>query len=187
MKISINTLFAIIIVIALITAGLIEFYPSKPKPDSQPELPGSTSSDAPLPDSMTGVLYEEPCQSSVSKTRICKITITNKTASHAVAKVHYHYVKGSEDKNRLFIIANKGRFDNTIGVREAYGLVEGDNYVDVIFGLFNPDKFSRKQAYLSDFFSLEVRGVDEQANIYIRPSIINITTKYHQAWYSQEK
>lgn len=178
MSINRKVFLSAILAISLITVGLVGLYYSR--------FSNSFAGSLFLPINGTGVLYQDSCQSTVNKTKICQITIMSKTESHAVARVHYRYIKGPEDRNRLFIVANKGKFDNTIGVGTAYGLSEGDNSVDVIFGLFRPDKYTKEHPYITEYFTLEVRGIDVKANIYISPSLINITTKYHHSWYSKD-
>ena len=133
----------------------------------------------------TGVIYEAPCEPVITKTKICKITMMSKTKSHAVARIHYQYSKGKEDKNKINVMASKGSFDNTVGVREYYSMAEGENSIDAVFGLFKPEKYTKDNPYVSDFLTVEVRGIDLKSNFYIRPSIINLTSEYHQEWYSE--
>lgn len=137
-----------------------------------------------IPNEITGVIYQEPCDDNVTKTRICAVNIISKSSDHALARVRYQYVKGKEDKNRFFILANKGRFDNTIGVRRAYVLKQGDHTIDVTFGLFRKGEYTKHRPYISEQLEVEIRGIDEKKNIYIRPSIVKLLIKYQQAWYN---
>lgn len=127
-----------------------------------------------------GVVYREECSSEIIKTRVCSVEITQKNASHAIARIHYHYVKGIEDSNRIFVSADQGKFDNKIGVSSIFSAAPGDNFIDVKFGLFSPDKFT-DEAYVSDFLNVEIRGADDVKNIYL-PSIVMLNIEYHKKW-----
>ena len=132
-----------------------------------------------------GLIYEEVCGDDIVKSRVCKITLLNTTSSHAVARIEYQYDKGKEDRNKINVLANKGNFDNTVGVREYYSMTEGTNKIDVVFGLFNPEDHTQSNPYTSNFLTVEVRGVNEKTGYYIRPSIINLTIEYNREWYSE--
>lgn len=100
-----------------------------------------------------------------------------------MARITYKYTKGQEDRNRLFIVANNGNFDNTVGVSDAYSLSEGGNVIDVKFGLFRSAESDLETPYTSSFITLEVKGVDEKSNTYINPQFVNLSFVYKRDWF----
>ncbi len=127
-----------------------------------------------------GIIYENDC---LSKTSICKIEVLSNTESQSSVRVSYNYIKGLEDHNRLFLVANKGKFDNKVGVDRAYTLSEGMNTLDVMLGLHRSAPDFRASPYESSYLSLKVKGVDKVNNLYIDPELINLTLDFKRSWY----
>ncbi len=133
---------------------------------------------------ITGVLYESPCEDRVS---ICSIEIFATTDSHSVARIIYNYESGEESVARIFITANNGDFDNTVGVGRAYALNEGVNQqLDITFGLHRSALEEIQRPYKSALMHVEVKGVDEERNIYIHPDFIYLTLNYPRTWFKIE-
>ncbi len=133
--------------------------------------------------SATGVIFTAECPKSVTRTQICSVEIIKKTENGAVARIHYHYVKNNYNVNRIVVTADQGKHDNIIGIQKIHRVVEGDNFIDVAFGLFKGEVFSKEQPYLSQFIFINIREVDKNSNIYIRPEPLEFRTKYNHPWY----
>ena len=131
------------------------------------------------------VIYQEDCPDTAEKNQICSIELLERRSDFAMIRVHYHYVKGEEYSNTIVVKANKGSHDNVIGTRGGFDLVEGDNTIDIPFGMYRPGSYTKERPYRSNYIMVEARGLTEDGKRYTVPHIFRVYAKYDQAWYAE--
>ena len=134
---------------------------------------------------VTGIIYREDCPESVIKSRVCSIEVLEKRSDFAMVRIHYHYIKGEEHSNRIVVKANKGSHDNVVGTRSAFDLKEGDNIIDIPFGMYRAGKYSKDRPYMSKFIMVEAQGISEDGKRYISPRIFQVYADYEHPWYTE--
>lgn len=132
----------------------------------------------------TGIIYQQDCSNDVVSNKICRIEVLEKRTDFAMVRVHYHYVKQTnEDTNRIVVKSNKGSHDNVIGTRSAFHLKEGSNTIDLPFGMYKAGVYSGNNPYTSKYIMVKARGISKDGSRYITPSIFEVYANYNQEWY----
>lgn len=131
-----------------------------------------------------GVIYQKGCPKEVTKSRICSIEVLEKRTDFAMARVHYHYVKKvSDSTNRVVVKSNKGSHDNVVGTQGGFNLTEGDNTIDMPFGMYRPGTYSDSAPYFSKYIMVKAREISAGGKRYITPPIFEEFVKYEHAWF----
>lgn len=132
----------------------------------------------------TGIIYQQECSNDVVSSKICRIEVLEKRTDFAMVRVHYHYVKKeSESSNRIVVKSNKGSHDNVIGTRSAFNLTEGNNTIDLPFGMYRAGSYSMDNPYTSKYIMVKAQGISEDNKHYITPPIFEIYANYDQEWF----
>lgn len=131
------------------------------------------------------IIYQDDCSESVVKNRICSIELLEKRSDFAMIRVHYHYIKGEEYSNTIVVKANKGSHDNVIGTRGGFDLIEGDNTIDIPFGMYRAGDYNKEHPYQSNYIMVEARGITEDGKRYTSPHIFQTYVKSDQEWYAE--
>lgn len=132
----------------------------------------------------TGIIYQQDCPNDVVESKICSIEVLEKRTDFAMVRVHYHYFKkANEDTNRIVVKSNKGSHDNVIGTRSAFHLKEGDNTIDLPFGMYRTGTYTRGNPYSSKYIMVQARGISKDSKYYITPPIFDVFANYDQEWY----
>ena len=134
--------------------------------------------------SQSGIIYEESCPEVVVKNKICSIEVLEKRSDFSMVRVHYHYKKGEEYSNKIVVKANKGSHDNIVGTRGGFDLVEGDNTIDIPFGMYRGGIYTKEAPYNSKYIMVKAQGITEDGKRYTSPHIFEVYAKYDQLWYS---
>ena len=132
----------------------------------------------------TDLIYKESCPDTVEKNRICSVKVLEKRSDFAMVRVHYHYKKSEEATNKVVVKANKGSHDNIIGTRGGFDLVEGDNTIDIPFGMYKGGVYTGEEPYVSKFIMVKAQGITEDGKRYTSPPIFEIYAKYEHPWYT---
>ena len=131
------------------------------------------------------LIYMEDCPESVIKNQICSIELLEKRSDFAMIRVHYHYTKGEEYSNTIVASANKGSHDNVVGTRGGYDLIEGDNTIDIPFGLYRVGNHTKEHPYVSKYIMVEAKGITEDGKRYTSPHIFRVYVEIIQEWYPE--
>ncbi len=137
--------------------------------------------------SETGIIYREDCPEDVVKNRICSIEVLEKRSDFAMVRVHYHYIKGHEYSNKIVVKSNKGSHDNVVGTRGGFDLVEGDNTIDIPFGMYKAGVYAKDDPYRSKFIMVKAQGITEDGKRYTSPHIFEVYAKYDHPWYTRSE
>ena len=129
-------------------------------------------------------IYKEPCDRIVLKNKLCSVKLLEKRSDFAMIRVHYHYVKGKEDRNRIIVKANKGSHDNVIGTRGTFSLQEGNNVIDIPFGIYRHGDYLEDAPYLSKYIQIEAKGITKEGNHYTSPPIFQHFIPFEEEWFS---
>lgn len=132
----------------------------------------------------TGIIYRENCPEVVVKNRICSIEVLEKRGDFAMIRVHYHYKKAHEYSNRIVVKANKGSHDNVIGTKGRFDIVEGDNTIDISFGMYRGGKFTKDAPYTSKYIMVKAQGLTQDSKRYTSPHLLEVYAEYDQPWYT---
>ena len=132
----------------------------------------------------SGVIYREECPKEVVRSRVCSIEVLEKRSDFAMIRVHYHYVKGEEHTNRIVVKAHKGSHDNVVGTRGGFGLIEGENSIDIPFGMYRADTYREDQPYISKYIMVEAKGITEDGKRYTSPHIFRVFADYEHPWFT---
>lgn len=137
-----------------------------------------------IDENTTGVIYQQDCPKEVTESRICSIEVLEKRNDFAMVKVHYHYVKKvSDSTNRVVVKSNKGSHDNVVGTRGAFNLKEGDNTIDMPFGMYRAGTYSNSIPYISKYIMVKAREISADGKHYITPPIFEKFAKYEHVWF----
>lgn len=131
----------------------------------------------------TGVIHQEECPDTVLRNRICRIEVLEKRGDIAMLRIHYHYRKGHEHSNRIVVKANKGSHDNIVGTKAAFHIVEGDNTIDIPFGMYRAGAFTKNEPYRSKYIMVRAQGLTEDSRNYTSPHLLELYAQYDQPWY----
>ncbi len=129
-----------------------------------------------------GTIFDEGCPPTVKGNRICSISIVEKHSNWALVRIHYHYLKGQEDWNRIVVTAHSGTRDNVIGIHKSYSIAEGNNTIDIAIGFHRGKEFGEQEPYVSKYIMVDVKGVDRRHNIYLTPELMEIHVEVEQKW-----
>ena len=129
-------------------------------------------------------IYYESCPNAVVKNRICSIKILEKQSDFSIVRVHYHYIKADEYYNTIVVKANKGSHDNVVGTRGGFDLIEGDNTIDIPFGMYQSYSYTQEKPYTSKFITVKAQGITEDRKRYTSPHIFDVSTKFEHPWYA---
>ena len=129
------------------------------------------------------MIYKGTCSFTPLKSEICSIEVLEKRSDFAMLRIHYHYVKGNEHSNKIVVKANKGSHDNVVGTQGGFDLIEGDNIIDIPFGMYESHIHTKTKTYLSKYIMVEAKGLTEDGKSYTTPHIFRVFADYSHPWY----
>ena len=135
--------------------------------------------------SQPGTIYIEKCPEIIDKSRICSIKLLEKRSDFSMLRLHYHYRKSEEYSNQLVVKANKGSHDNIVGTKRSFDLIEGDNTVDIPFGMYRGGIFNKDAPYKSKYIMIKARGIAKDGKSYTSPNIFEIFVNHELLWYTE--
>ncbi|MFK5913248.1 MAG: hypothetical protein QM484_02660 [Woeseiaceae bacterium] len=137
-----------------------------------------------IDENTTGIIYQQDCPKKVTKSRLCSIEVLEKRSDFSMLQVHYHYVKNvSDSTNRIVVKSNKGSHDNVVGTRGGFNLKEGDNIIDMPFGMYRAGTYSDSEPYVSKYIMVKAREISAGGHRYITPPIFEKFAKYEHVWF----
>lgn len=128
------------------------------------------------------VVLEGVC--SDNQTSICKVAVVSNTPNNAIVHVTYNYSPNSSTKTIMVLSADKGKFDNTVGVVTAYKLKEGSHTAQIYVELNDLAPSYTREMYNSKQLHLALKEVNENTSLYPEENLIDLRMNYERDWFN---